>query len=94
MNVAPTTAPNDVGAAAMARVMRRLIPLLCLLFLINYLDRTNVAMAKLCMLADANLTDASYGTGTGLFFLGYCAFEVPSNLILVRVGARRWIAGS
>ncbi len=92
MNVAPTTAPNDVGAAAMARVMRRLIPLLCLLFLINYLDRTNVAMAKLRMLADANLTDASYGTGTGLFFLGYCAFEVPSNLILVRVGARRWIA--
>jgi MFS family permease len=92
MNPAPTVAQTDVGPAAMARIMRRLIPLLCLLFLVNYLDRTNVAMAKLRMLADANLTDASYGTGTGLFFIGYCLFEVPSNLILVKVGARRWIA--
>jgi MFS family permease len=92
MNPALISVQTDAGAAAMARVMRRLIPLLCLLFLVNYLDRTNVAMAKLRMLADANLTDASYGTGTGLFFIGYCLFEVPSNLILQKVGARRWIA--
>jgi MFS transporter, ACS family, tartrate transporter len=93
MSVAPTTAEDSaIGMAAMSRVTRRLIPLLCLLFLVNYLDRTNVAMAKLRMLADAHLTDASYGTGTGLFFIGYFLFEVPSNLILQRVGARRWIA--
>jgi MFS family permease len=92
MNRASILSQTDAGVRAMGRVMRRLIPLLCLLFLVNYLDRTNVAMAKLRMLADANLSDANYGTGTGLFFIGYCLFEVPSNLIMQRVGARKWIA--
>ena len=69
-----------------------MIPFLCLLFIVNYLDRTNVAMAKLQMLGDTRLTDKSYGLGAGLFFIGYFLFEVPSNLILQRVGARRWIA--
>ncbi|MGD0464845.1 MAG: MFS transporter [Tepidisphaeraceae bacterium] len=76
----------------MSRVHRRLIPFLCLLFLVNYLDRTNVAMAKLQMLHDVGLTDAAYGLGAGLFFIGYFIFELPSNLILHRVGARPWIA--
>ena len=70
----------------------RLLPFLCLLFIVNYLDRTNVAMAKLTMMTDAHLTNATYGFGAGLFFIGYFLFEVPSNLILHRVGARRWIA--
>jgi ACS family tartrate transporter-like MFS transporter len=73
-------------------VHRRLLPFLCLLFIVNYLDRTNVAMAKLTMMADAHLTETTYGRGAGLFFIGYFLFEVPSNLILHRVGARRWIA--
>ena len=86
INEAPS--PQDVTA----KIIRRLIPFLCLLFIVNYLDRTNVAMAKLQMLKDANLTDAAYGLGAGLFFIGYFLFEVPSNLILERIGARRWIA--
>jgi len=73
-------------------VHRRLLPFLCLLFIVNYLDRTNVAMAKLTMMSDAHLTETTYGRGAGLFFIGYFLFEVPSNLILYRVGARRWIA--
>ena len=76
----------------MARVTWRLIPFLCLLFLVNYLDRTNAAMAKLRMLGDTGLSSAAYGLGMGLFFIGYCLFEVPSNLILQRIGAKRWIA--
>jgi ACS family tartrate transporter-like MFS transporter len=80
------------GSAVIAKIYRRLIPFLCLLFIVNYLDRTNVAMAALKMQADAGLTDAAYGFGAGLFFVGYFLFEVPSNLILHRVGARRWIA--
>jgi ACS family tartrate transporter-like MFS transporter len=81
-----------IGSGVLVRIHRRLLPFLCLLFIVNYLDRTNVAMAKLTMLADANLTNATYGFGAGLFFIGYFFFEVPSNLILHRVGARRWIA--
>jgi ACS family tartrate transporter-like MFS transporter len=80
------------GPRVVKKIMRRLIPFLCLLFIVNYLDRTNVAMAKLQMLGDAHLTDGSYGLGAGLFFIGYFLFEVPSNLILQRIGARRWIA--
>jgi MFS family permease len=81
-----------IGERAMSHVTRRLVPFLCLLFVVNYLDRTNVAMAKLTMLGDAHLSDATYGLGAGLFFIGYFLFEVPSNLILQRVGAKRWIA--
>src|SRR5213079_1886829 len=70
----------------------RLIPFLCLLFVVNYIDRTNVAMAGLQMLRDTGIDDAIYGFGAGLFFIGYFIFEVPSNLILERGGARRWMA--
>jgi MFS family permease len=83
---------SQIAAAALSRVSRRLLPFLCLLFIVNYLDRTNIAMAKLRMLDDAHLTEYTYGIGAGLFFVGYFLFEVPSNLILHRVGARRWIA--
>jgi len=81
-----------MNSLVIGKITRRLIPFLCLLFIVNYLDRTNVAMAKLQMFGDTNLNDKSYGFGAGLFFLGYFLFEVPSNLVLHRVGARRWIA--
>jgi len=87
-----TTLTLTAGETAMRRVTLRLVPFLCLLFIVNYLDRTNVAMAKLRMLADAGLSERAYGMGAGLFFIGYFLFEVPSNLILNRVGARLWIA--
>lgn len=70
----------------------RLIPFLFLCYLFSYLDRINVAFAKLQMLNDLGLSDAVYGVGASVFFIGYLLFEVPSNLVLLRVGARRWIA--
>lgn len=70
----------------------RILPLLFLGFLASYLDRVNVGYAKLRMLSDLGMSEAAYGLGTGLFFLGYILCEVPSNLMLVKFGARNWIA--
>jgi MFS family permease len=77
---------------AYARVTWRLLPFLGACYLIAYLDRVNVSFAKLHMLADLNMSEAAYGFGAGVFFVGYFLFEVPSNLALHRVGARLWIA--
>ena len=70
----------------------RLIPFLFFCYVVAYLDRVNVGFAKLQMLADLRMSDTTYGIGAGIFFIGYFVFEVPSNLILHRVGARVWIA--
>ena len=75
-----------------ARVSWRLMPFLFLCYVVAYLDRVNVGFAKLQMLADLQLSDTVYGIGAGIFFIGYFFFEVPSNLLLARVGARVWIA--
>ncbi|MFC4949669.1 MFS transporter [Pseudonocardia sp. GCM10023141] len=72
--------------------MWRLIPLLGLCYLLNYVDRVNVGFASLKMNPDLGLSAAAYGLGAGLFFIGYFVFEVPSNVILHKVGARIWIA--
>ena len=74
------------------KITLRLIPFLVLCFVMSYLDRANVGFAAFQMNADLGLTASQFGFGSGLFFLGYCLFEVPSNLFLARVGARRWIA--
>ncbi|KER69950.1 MFS transporter [Burkholderia cepacia] len=79
-------------AATYSKVMWRLLPFLFVCYLCAYLDRINVAFAKLQMLKDLGLSEAVYGIGASVFFVGYLLFEVPSNLILLRVGARRWIA--
>jgi len=78
--------------ATMRRVSCRLLPFLFILYIANYLDRTNVAMAALQMNRDLHFSATAYGLGAGIFFLGYCLLEVPSNVMLARVGARRWIA--
>ena len=75
-----------------AKVAWRIVPLLILAFLAAYLDRVNVGFAKLQMSTDLGLSDAVYGVGAGIFFFGYFIFEVPSNLMLHRVGARVWLA--
>ena len=75
-----------------ARVTRRLLPFLGICYLVAYLDRVNVGFAKLHMLADLSMSEAAYGFGAGIFFIGYFLFEVPSNLALHRLGARLWIA--
>jgi ACS family tartrate transporter-like MFS transporter len=74
------------------RAMWRLLPLLGFCYLLNYVDRVNVGFAQTTMSPDLGLTAASYGAGAGLFFIGYFFFEVPSNIILHKVGARIWIA--
>ena len=78
--------------AAYAKVTWRLIPLLFICYVAAYLDRVNVGFAKLQMLKDLQFSEAIYGLGAGIFFIGYFIFEVPSNLLLHRFGARKWIA--
>ena len=75
-----------------ARVTRRLLPLLFACYVAAYLDRVNVGFAKLQMLRDLRFSETTYGLGAGMFFIGYFLFEIPSNIILHRVGARLWIA--
>ncbi|MHB8736852.1 MAG: MFS transporter [Terriglobales bacterium] len=78
--------------AVVSKVSRRLIPFLFLLYVVNILDRVNVGFASLQMQSDLGMDERVYAFGAGIFYLGYVLFEVPSNLILRRVGARRWIA--
>jgi MFS transporter, ACS family, tartrate transporter len=82
----------DLERATLAKVTRRFAPFLFLLYIVCFLDRVNVGFAALQMNHDLGFSAAVYGFGAGVFFLGYALFEVPSNLILVRVGARVWIA--
>lgn len=72
-------------------ITRRLVPFLVLLYFVAYLDRINISFAALTMNRDLNIDPRLYGFAAGIFFLGYFFFEVPSNLMLLRVGARRWI---
>jgi MFS family permease len=85
---ADTTALRD---AAYAKVTWRLIPFLLFCYICAYLDRINVGFAKLEMLNDLQFSEAVYGLGAGIFFIGYVLFEIPSNLVMIRVGARLWI---
>jgi MFS transporter, ACS family, tartrate transporter len=84
----PAVDPN----AVIARVVRRLIPFAFICYVVAYIDRVNIGFAAAHLEKDLGLSDTTYGIGAGLFFLGYCLFEIPSNLILERVGARVWIA--
>lgn len=74
------------------RVSWRIVPFLCLSVLVAYIDRVNVSFAKLQMNGELHLSEAAYGLGAGLFFLGYILFEIPSNLALQKTGARLWLA--
>jgi len=83
---------NGPLATAIRKATYRLIPFLCVAYIFNFLDRVNVGFAALHMNEDLGFTPAVYGFGAGVFFLGYIAFEIPSNLALERFGARIWIA--
>jgi len=74
------------------KVDRRIVPFLFLCYILAYLDRVNVGFAKLQMVKDLSLSDAAFATGAGIFFIGYFLFEVPSNVLLKKFGARMWIA--
>jgi ACS family tartrate transporter-like MFS transporter len=88
----PPDAISELERRTMRKVSLRLLPLLFVLYIASYLDRTNVAMAALQMNKQIGLSAAAYAFGASIFFVGYALFEVPSNIILARVGARRWIA--
>lgn len=88
-----TTYPNpELEERTIRKVFWRLLPFLLVLYLFNYIDRLNVGAAQLTMKTDLKFSEQAFGFGTSLFFIGYFIFEVPSNLIMERVGARRWIA--
>ena len=97
MSIAPADVNTSVSAAAnnnqaYRKITWRIIPFLCLCYLAAYLDRINIGLAKLEMASQLQLSEAAFGLGAGLFFVGYILFEVPSNLVLERVGAKIWIA--
>ena len=82
----------DLERATMKRVGQRILPFVFVLYIFNFLDRSNVGLAALQMNKDLGFSSAAFGLGAGIFFIGYALFEVPSNLVLVKVGARRWVA--
>ncbi|HEX2728265.1 MAG TPA: MFS transporter [Rubrobacteraceae bacterium] len=85
-------AGSEVGRRTLLKVTWRLIPFMFLLYIVAFLDRVNVGFAALQMNEDLGFSDAVYGLGAGIFFIGYFIFEIPSNLIMERIGARIWIA--
>ena len=92
MTIANQATPSVFEDQTYKKVAWRIMPLLMICYIVAYLDRVNVGFAKLQMLGDLGFSEAVYGFGAGVFFLGYFLFEVPSNIILHRVGARVWIA--
>lgn len=86
------TANDSFETKTYHKVDVRLIPFLFLCYILAYLDRVNVGFAKLQMLKDLSMSDAAFATGAGIFFIGYFFFEVPSNVLLKKFGARMWIA--
>ncbi|AKJ67186.1 MFS transporter [Pandoraea thiooxydans] len=91
-NTATSGTPSAFEVATYRKVGWRLIPLLLICYVVSYLDRVNVGFAKLQMVSDLKFSETVYGLGAGIFFFGYFLFEVPSNIILHKVGARVWIA--
>ena len=83
---------DAIEQRTMRKVVRRLIPLAITCYFVSYLDRVNLSFAALQMTKDLGFSSTVYGLGAGVFFIAYFLLETPSNLILVRVGARRWIA--
>jgi MFS transporter, ACS family, tartrate transporter len=87
-----TTTASELGRRTYATAAKRLLPLLAVCYFLSYLDRTNVSVAALTMNKALEISATTFGLGSGLFFIGYFLVEVPSNMIMYKVGARRWIA--
>jgi len=83
---------SDALVSAVAKVKRHVLPLFVIMFIVNYIDRVNVGFVRSHMETDLGIGAAAYGLGAGLFFVGYAIFEVPSNILLQRFGARAWLA--
>src|SRR3569833_4240653 len=85
-------APDELAARTLRKIGWRILPFAMLLYFVSFIDRVNIGFAALTMNKDGGLSPAAFGLGAGIFFAGFFLFEVPSNLILHRVGARVWIA--
>ena len=88
----PIKSAAELEQSTISKIMKRPVAILFLVYILNFLDRTNIGIAKLRMASDLGLSEAAYGLGAGLFFIGYILFEIPSNLLLYKYGARFWIA--
>lgn len=88
----PTTTSDALHSSATRKAFVRLVPLLMAAYFMAFVDRTNVGLAKSALEVDAGIDAAAYGLGAGLFFITYAVLEVPSNLILHRIGAKVWIS--
>jgi sugar phosphate permease len=85
---------GDASHSVYSKINWRIVPLLLIAYMVAYLDRINIGYAQLQMKETLALGDAVYGLGAGIFFLGYFLFEVPSNLLLERIGARKTLCAS
>ncbi|MGH9771614.1 MAG: MFS transporter, partial [Candidatus Acidiferrales bacterium] len=90
--LANPSSSSQFEQATYAKVTRRLLPFLLLCYVVSYLDRINIGFAKLQMLSDLRFSETVFGLGAGIFFIGYFLFEVPSNIVMYKVGTRVWIA--
>ncbi|WP_213779399.1 MFS transporter [Caballeronia sp. dw_276] len=91
MTSALATPATDVLDSAVSKVKRHVLPLVLIMFIANYIDRVNIGFVNSHMQADLGIGAAAYGLGSGLFFIGYALFEVPSNVLMQRYGARVWL---
>ena len=85
--------PHDQGVieSAVSKFFKRMIPLLAVMLIVNQIDRANIGFIKSQLATDAGISAAAFGLGAGLFFIGYALFEVPSNMLMSRYGARIWL---
>ncbi len=83
---------DNLVDSAVGKATRRLLPFLAFMLILAFLDRANIGFAKDDLQADTGLSDAAYAFGAGVFYIGYALFEVPSNLVLHKVGARLWLS--
>ncbi len=83
---------SDVSGSTLSQLNKRIIPFIVICYFVANLDKTNISIAALQMNADLGLTTSMYGLGVGMFYISYILFEIPSNVIMTKVGARRWIA--
>jgi len=92
MGTSQATVPTDIETRTIRKLQTRIMPFVFALFVVNFLDRANIAFAALTMNKELAITSQQYGFVAGIFFLGYFIFEIPSNLMLHKLGARIWIA--
>ena len=84
--------PSELEKRVLRRISWRIVPFIMILYFVAYIDRVNIGFAALTMNKDLGFSSSVFGFGAGIFFVGYFLFEVPSNLVLEKVGARLWIA--